>query len=103
MSQNTILKQKAALFAVNNFVKSGMVIGLGEGSTAIFALHHIAELLKQEHLSNIRGIASSINIEKATSNPINTIITAIVIISLINDCINVSLVITKLSSLNFLM
>lgn len=63
MSQITILKQQAAEFAVNNFVNSGMIIGLGEGSTAIFALYYIGELLEQGRLSNISGIASSVNIE----------------------------------------
>ena len=59
-----ILKQKAAEYAVQ-FIEDGMVIGLGEGSTAIFALYKIAELLKAGDLKNIRGIPCSNTVEKA--------------------------------------
>ena len=68
MSQTTNIKQKAAKYAVDNFVKSGLILGFGEGSTAIFALYYIAELLKLGRLSNIRGVASSINIENEAKN-----------------------------------
>lgn len=49
------LKQQAAERAVE-FVQSGMVIGLGAGSTAILATRRIAELLKTGTLSDIRGV-----------------------------------------------
>lgn len=52
------LKKIAALKAVE-FVESGMVIGLGTGSTACHAVAKIAELLKQGQLSNIIGIPTS--------------------------------------------
>ncbi len=63
MNKKNNLKQQAAEYTVDNFVKSDMLIGLGEGSTAIFALQHLADLLKKKRLYNIKGIASSINIE----------------------------------------
>ena len=52
------LKQEAAEFAVQ-FVQSGMVVGLGTGSTAIFATRHIGELLRTGALKEIVGFATS--------------------------------------------
>ena len=52
------LKQEAADYAVQ-FVKSGMVVGLGTGSTAIFATRRIAELLREGTLKDILGFATS--------------------------------------------
>jgi ribose 5-phosphate isomerase A len=63
MKEIDLLKKSAAEYAVNEFVRSDMVIGLGSGSTTIFALSRISELLKQGDLKNLRGISSSIQIE----------------------------------------
>ena len=52
------LKQEAAEYAVQ-FVRSGMVVGLGTGSTAIFATRRVAELLRDGTLRNIVGFATS--------------------------------------------
>ena len=52
------LKQEAAEFAVQ-FVQSGMVVGLGTGSTAIFATRKIGELLRTGALKDITGFATS--------------------------------------------
>jgi ribose 5-phosphate isomerase A len=57
------LKQKAAHRAVE-FVESGMVVGLGTGSTTAFAVIRIGELLKSGDLKNIVGIPTSIRTEK---------------------------------------
>jgi ribose 5-phosphate isomerase A len=54
----TQYKQQAAERAVE-FVQSGMVAGLGTGSTAIFATRHIARLLHDGQLKNIFGFATS--------------------------------------------
>jgi ribose 5-phosphate isomerase A len=54
----TKLKQEAAEYAVQ-FVQSGMVVGLGTGSTAIFATRRIADLLREGALKNIVGFATS--------------------------------------------
>jgi ribose 5-phosphate isomerase A len=57
------LKQQAGEYAVQ-FVKSGMVIGLGHGSTAIFAVRRIAELLHKGRLENILGVPCSRQVEE---------------------------------------
>lgn len=55
------LKQQAAERAVG-FVKSGMVVGLGHGSTALFAVRHIAQMLQDGQLGDIQGVPCSIEI-----------------------------------------
>ena len=52
------LKQEAAEFAVQ-FVQSGMVVGLGTGSTAIFATRRIGELLRKGTLKDLTCFATS--------------------------------------------
>lgn len=52
------LKRQAAEQAVN-FVQPGMVVGLGTGSTAIFATRRIGDLLRTGELTDIVGIATS--------------------------------------------
>ena len=59
----TKLKNKAAVEAVKN-VESGMVLGLGTGSTANFAIREISRLLKEGSLKDIVGIPSSNQTEK---------------------------------------
>jgi len=51
-------KEEAAKRAVQ-FVRSGMKVGLGTGSTAIFATRRIAELLKTGELRDIVAFATS--------------------------------------------
>jgi ribose 5-phosphate isomerase A len=51
-------KQEAAEFAVN-FVQSGMTVGLGTGSTAIFATRRIAALIHGGQLDRIVAFATS--------------------------------------------
>lgn len=53
------LKQQAAWKAVD-YVKSDMVVGLGTGSTAAFAVDRIGQLLKDGTLKNIIGVPTSI-------------------------------------------
>ena len=53
------LKRRAAERAVD-FVESGMVLGLGHGSTAIFAVRRIAELLRTGMLRDTLGVACSL-------------------------------------------
>uniref|UniRef100_A0A2P2PJR2 ribose-5-phosphate isomerase n=1 Tax=Rhizophora mucronata TaxID=61149 RepID=A0A2P2PJR2_RHIMU len=52
------LKKIAAYKAVD-FVESGMVVGLGTGSTAKHAVDRIADLIRQGKLNNIVGIPTS--------------------------------------------
>ena len=56
------LKQQAAARAVD-MIKSGMVIGLGSGSTANFAVQHIAARIDSGKLEDIVGIPSSTQTE----------------------------------------
>jgi ribose 5-phosphate isomerase A len=56
------LKQQAAEQAVE-FIESGMVIGLGHGSTAIFALRRLAQLLGTGTLRAILGVPCSSQVE----------------------------------------
>ena len=63
MKKQDELKQKAAHRAVE-FVDSGMVVGLGTGSTTEFAVRRIAERLKSGDLKNIVGIPTSIRTQK---------------------------------------
>lgn len=51
-------KKEAGEYAVR-FVESGMVVGLGTGSTAIHAVRRIGALLRSGELRNIVGIATS--------------------------------------------
>jgi len=57
------LKRKAGERAVD-FVTSGIVLGLGHGSTAIFALRRIARLLEAGELQDILGIPTSSEVER---------------------------------------
>lgn len=56
------LKRQAAEYAVE-FVAPGMIVGLGHGSTAIFAVRRIAELLRQGRLEDILGVPCSRQVE----------------------------------------
>ena len=56
------LKRQAAERAVE-FIESGMIVGLGHGSTAIFAVRRIAELLDAGKLENIVGVPCSLHIK----------------------------------------
>lgn len=49
------LKRRAAERAVE-FVTSGMVVGLGGGTTALFAVRHLAALLREGRLRDIVGV-----------------------------------------------
>jgi ribose 5-phosphate isomerase A len=59
----TFFKQQAAYRAVE-FVEPGMIVGLGEGSTAIWAVRRIGELYASGELKGIAGIPASVNIEQ---------------------------------------
>ena len=56
-------KQQAAEEAVT-FIGSGMVVGLGHGRTAIFAMRRIAEFLKSGQLKAILGVPCSHLVEQ---------------------------------------
>lgn len=58
MAAQNELKNKAAVHAVE-LIESGMVVGLGTGSTAYFAIKRIAEKMQSGELRDILGIPSS--------------------------------------------
>ncbi len=62
MDRVTELKKEAAYKAVE-FVESGMIVGLGTGSTSRFAIERIGELLSRGKLKEITGIPSSLESE----------------------------------------
>ncbi len=53
------LKRQAAWQAVE-YVESGMVVGLGTGSTAAFAVERLGQLLKEETLRDIVAVPTTI-------------------------------------------
>jgi len=59
MSQEE-LKKQVGYQAVDDYVKSGTVIGLGTGSTAAFAVERVGEKLKSGELKDIIAIPTSI-------------------------------------------
>jgi ribose 5-phosphate isomerase A len=52
-------KRAAAFRAVDRYVKSGMTLGLGSGSTAAWVVKRIGELLSERELRDVRGIPTS--------------------------------------------
>jgi ribose 5-phosphate isomerase A len=52
-------KREAAFAAVERYVESGMVVGLGTGSTASFAVRRIGELVASGELRDIKGVPTS--------------------------------------------
>jgi ribose 5-phosphate isomerase A len=53
------LKKQVGYKAVDDYVTSGMVIGLGTGSTAYYAVERVGELLKSGALTDIVAIPTS--------------------------------------------
>lgn len=60
------LKRQAGEYAAD-FIKSGMVIGLGTGSTAIFATRRIAQRLRSGDLREIVAVPTSLATEAAAN------------------------------------
>lgn len=58
-----MLKRQAAEYAVE-FIQSGMIVGLGHGSTTIWAVRRLAEKIHAGQLSNIQGVPVSVVVEQ---------------------------------------
>ncbi len=74
-SKQQHLKRLAGEYAVR-FVSSGMVVGLGHGSTAIHAIRRIAELLRSGELRDIVAIPCSEHVAReaqALGIPLSTL------------------------------
>jgi ribose 5-phosphate isomerase A len=60
MATQDELKKQVGYKAVDDYVRSGMVIGLGTGSTAYFAVERVGQLLKSGELTDILAIPTSV-------------------------------------------
>jgi ribose 5-phosphate isomerase A len=60
MATQDELKKQVGYKAVDDYVKSGMVVGLGTGSTAYFAVERVGMLLKSGDLKDIVCIPTSV-------------------------------------------
>lgn len=76
MGDNAVqLKKQAAAYAVD-LVQSGMIVGLGHGSTAIHVVALLAEKLKAGQLKDVIGVPSSYQVEEEAMRcgmPLSTI------------------------------
>ncbi|MEK6222583.1 MAG: ribose 5-phosphate isomerase A, partial [Chloroflexota bacterium] len=75
MGNITNLKPDAAEYGVS-FLQSGMIVGLGVGSTAIFAVRKLGSLIASGKLTNILAIPCSIAVEdeaKSLNIPLTTL------------------------------
>jgi len=63
MEQQTGMKEAAGRAAVDALVHSGMKLGLGTGSTAVFAIRRVGDLLAQGALKDISAFATSFQSE----------------------------------------
>lgn len=60
----TEAQKKAAALKAVEFVESGMIVGLGFGSTAIYALREIARKLSEGELDGILGVTTALSVEQ---------------------------------------
>lgn len=63
MTPTDQLKKMAGEYAVEQFIQSGMLVGLGAGSTAIHAVRKISQLIKEGKIFSITAIACSLETE----------------------------------------
>lgn len=48
-----VAKRKAAIAAVDEWVRDGMVVGVGSGSTVVYAVDRLAERVKTEGIRSL--------------------------------------------------
>jgi len=63
MSEITDVKQALGTHAADRFVRDGMKLGLGTGSTAIWAARRVAARLSEGSLHDIRAVVTSLQTE----------------------------------------
>ena len=63
MSGQPDIKKTLGILAVDRFVASGMRLGLGTGSTAIWAVRRVGEKIAEGSLTGIRAVATSLQSE----------------------------------------
>lgn len=54
-----LAKKAAATAAINAFIKSDMCVGIGSGSTIVYAAHHLGSLVKSKVVNNIKCVPTS--------------------------------------------
>jgi len=59
MSDFEVGKKAAAIKAVENHIKSGDLVGIGSGSTIVYAVDRLAELVSEGTLANIKCVPTS--------------------------------------------
>merc|ERR1719164_90490 len=64
MASQDELKKQVGYKAVDDYVRSGMVVGLGTGSTAYFAVERVGQKLKSGELKDIVAVPTSIKTQK---------------------------------------
>ena len=57
---NQAMKKAAGIHAADRYIKDGMTIGLGTGSTAIWAIRRLGELIGAGKLIEIKAVATSL-------------------------------------------
>jgi len=57
-------KKQAATYTVDTFVQSGMILGLGVGSTAIHAIRRLAQRIESGELTDIQAIPCASQVEE---------------------------------------
>lgn len=76
MASQDELKKQAGYKAVDDYVQSGTVIGLGTGSTAYFAVERVGQKLKSGELKDIIAIPTSIRTKEQAESlgiPLSTL------------------------------
>ena len=63
MGDQTGVKRALGTHAVDRFVRDGMRLGLGTGSTAIWAVRRVAERIAEGSLRNVRVVTTSLQTE----------------------------------------
>jgi ribose 5-phosphate isomerase A len=76
MSAITDVKEALGVFAADRFVRDGMKLGLGTGSTAIWAARRVAARLSEGSLHDVRAVVTSLQTEleaRALGIPVYTL------------------------------
>lgn len=68
MNTDVTRQKQAAAWRAVELVEPGMVVGLGAGSTAVWAVRRIAERLQASELYDVVGIPASLEIEAEARN-----------------------------------
>jgi len=68
VSDTTEVKRALGTHAVDRFVQDGMRLGLGTGSTAIWAVRRVAERIAEGSLRKVRAVTTSLQTELEARN-----------------------------------